>query len=179
MNLKNPLVSILTEREGDYRFFEAFRTREPVREVLTLSRRCFPGRVWGGAFFKKTAVCSRHCWHFTFLITNQRQRRRRSRQNSVSSSCESQTLAASVYGGQWSSIEPAAASGRRHSRPVAAGCRLSLPSRRAARARFARGRGCHRPRRSAPGRTDSRRCPHCAPPRRRCRGRRPCRRRPD
>ena len=53
MNLKNPLVSILTEREGDYRFFEAFRTREPVREVLTLSRRCFPGRVWEGAFFKK------------------------------------------------------------------------------------------------------------------------------
>ena len=114
-----------------------------------------------------------------YVSYNQRQRRRRSRQNSVSSSCESQTWAASVYGGQWSSIEPAAASGRRHSRPVAAGCRLSLPSRRAARARFARGRGCHRPRRSAPGRTDSRRCPHCAPPRRRCRGRRPCRRRPD
>ncbi len=115
-----------------------------------------------------------------YVSYNQRQRRRRSRQNSVSSSCESQTLAASVYGGQWSSIEPAAASGRRHSRPVAARCRLSLrSSRRAARARFARGRGCHRPRRSAPGRTDSRRCPRHAPPRRRCRGRRPCRRRPD
>ena len=33
----------------------------------------------------------------------------------------SQTLAAPIYGGQWSSIEPAAASG----------CRLSLPARRA------------------------------------------------
>ena len=53
-----------------------------------------------------------------YVSYNQRQRRRRSRQNSVSSSCESQTLAASVYGGQQSSIEPAAASGCWHCRPA-------------------------------------------------------------
>ena len=47
-----------TEREGDYRFHEAFHARKPMREVFALSRRCFPGRVWEGAFFKKAAVCS-------------------------------------------------------------------------------------------------------------------------
>ena len=40
---------------------------------------------------------------------------------------DSQTLAASIYGGQWSSIECAAASGSRPCRPAASACRLSLP----------------------------------------------------
>ena len=40
---------------------------------------------------------------------------------------DSQTLAAPIYGGQWSSIEPAAAGGCRLSLPAAGGCKLSLP----------------------------------------------------
>ena len=39
----------------------------------------------------------------------------------------SQTLAASIYGGQWSSPGCAAASGCRHCRPAGSGCRHCLP----------------------------------------------------